>query len=111
MSNALNYKNYYGSVEYSSEDDCFYGKLLAINDLITFEGKSTEELKQSFHEAVDDYLLLCKEQGKEPYKFFKGTFNIRITPELHRSAVIRAGIEGKTLNSIVEAALDTYINH
>lgn len=111
MSNALRYKDYYGSVEYSAEDDCFFGKLIGVNDLVTFEGKSTDELKKSFHDAVEDYLLMCKQNGKEPDKAYKGTFNIRITPELHRSAVIRASMENKTLNSFIEEAIANYVKH
>ncbi|MDR2568768.1 MAG: type II toxin-antitoxin system HicB family antitoxin [Oscillospiraceae bacterium] len=64
--NMLQYNNYFGSVEFSAEDDCFFGKIIGITDLITFEGDSIQSLKTAFQEAIDDYLLLCKEVGKEP---------------------------------------------
>ena len=105
MSNVLKYKDYYGTVEYSAEDDCLFGKIAAINDLVTFEGTSTAELKKAFEEAVDDYLDMCKRYGKQPEKTYKGTFNVRIKPELHKAAAVYANRHGKSLNTLVEEAI------
>ena len=105
MSNIIKYKDYYGSVEFSSEDECFYGKIIGIDDLVTFEGSSVEELKKSFKEAVEDYLTTCEELEKEADKSYKGSFNVRIAPELHKMAVLIAKSQGKTLNSFVEEAI------
>lgn len=58
MKNLLEYKGYYGSVEYSSEDVLLYGKVLGINSLISYEGESVAELQQDFEGAVDDYLMI-----------------------------------------------------
>jgi len=58
--NILKYKGYYGSVEYSADDECFFGKIIGITDLITFEGESVVALKKAFGEAVEDYLVLCE---------------------------------------------------
>jgi predicted HicB family RNase H-like nuclease len=66
MENVLEYKNYYGSVHFSSKDEILYGKLIGIDALITFEGESVKQVKTSFQEAVDDYLETCKEHGKDP---------------------------------------------
>ena len=68
MSNLLKYKDYRGQVEYSDEDSTFYGRILGINDLVSFEGSTVEELKKSFIESVDDYIETCKELGKNPEK-------------------------------------------
>lgn len=57
----MKYKGYEGSVEYSTHDGCFYGKIENIEDLVNYEGQTLEELKNSFHEAVDDYIEFCKE--------------------------------------------------
>ena len=102
MKNVLKYKDYIGSVHYGSDDEVFYGKIEGINDLVSFEGKSVEELKAAFENAVEDYLDLCRLNDKEPEKMYKGSFNVRIKPELHRMIVQRALIEGKTLNQCVE---------
>jgi len=103
--NLLKYKDFYGSVEYSAVDECFFGKIIGTNDLVTFEGSSVNNLKKAFSSAVDDYLIMCKEAGKEPQKVFKGSFNIRISPELHKTAAAIASREGISLNAFVERAI------
>jgi predicted HicB family RNase H-like nuclease len=103
--NMLKYKDFYGSVEYSAADECFFGKIIGSADLVTFEGESVGNLKKAFKEAVEDYLILCKETGKEPQKSYKGSFNIRISPELHKEAAVVASREGISLNAFVERAI------
>ena len=103
--NMLKYKDFYGSVEYSASDECFFGKIIGISDLVTFEGNSVDNLKKAFEEAVEDYLILCKEVGKEPQKSYKGSFSIRISPELHREAAVIASRSGMSLNAFVEKAI------
>jgi len=103
--NMLKYKDFYGSVEYSAADECFFGKIIGTTDLVTFEGNSVNNLKKAFADAVEDYLILCKEAGKEPQKVFKGSFNIRISPELHKTAAAIANREGISLNAFVERAI------
>ena len=84
MNNTIQYKGYIGSVEFSEADSIFYGKVLGIRSLISYEGESARELLADFHGAVDDYLESCKAEGKEPEVAFKGSFNIRLSPELHK---------------------------
>lgn len=108
MKDVMIYKDYIGTVHYSNEDEVFFGKIEGINDLISFEGSSVKELKTAFEEAVEDYLELCNLNGKEPEKTYKGSFNIRIKPELHKQAAQRALIEGKSLNQYVEEAIEQY---
>lgn len=103
--NVLEYKEFIGSVSYADEDACFYGKVEGINDLITFEGDSVKELKKAFEEAVNDYLSLCKEVNKEPYKSVKGSFNVRIEPKLHYKAIATALKKGISLNQFVSDAI------
>jgi len=103
--NMIKYKDFYGSVEYSATDECFFGKIIGTTDLVTFEGESVDNLKKAFVEAVEDYLALCKEIGKEPQKSYKGSFNVRISPELHKEATITASRKGISLNAFVEKAI------
>lgn len=105
IDNMLKYKNFYGSVDYSSNDECFFGKIIGTSDLVTFEGESVAALKDAFVEAVEDYIALCKEVGKDPQKTYKGSFNIRISPELHREAAVIASSKGISLNALVEKAI------
>lgn len=64
----MEYQRYLGSVNYNDEDEIFYGKVEYIHSLISYEGYDFESLKANFHEAVDDYLELCKSQEIEPEK-------------------------------------------
>lgn len=105
MTNAMNYKSYYGSIEYSPEDDCLHGRLLNINDVVSFEGSSVKEIKLAFKEAVDDYLAACKEIGKRPEKPFSGKVMFRISPEVHARAALAAELSGKSLNQWAEEVL------
>lgn len=86
----------------------FYGELEGINDLISYEGSSVSELKAAFEEAVEDYLELCSLNGKDPEKMYKGSFNIRIKPELHKQAAQKALMQGKSLNQYIEEAIEEY---
>lgn len=106
MSHYMNYKNYTGTVEYSSEDDCLYGKVLGVRGLLSYEGQSVAELKEDFHHAVDEYLSFCEQKGIKPEKSFKGSFNVRVTPELHRMATIKADERNVSLNTFVSMALE-----
>lgn len=110
-SDLMVYKDYYSSVYYSEEDQTFFGKIEGINDSITFEGESVQELKTAFAEAVEDYLALCKEIGKEPLKPYKGTFNVRIESELHKKVAIEAAKRGISLNQLVEEAIKDKVEH
>lgn len=109
MSNMLEYKGYVGSIEFSEEEEIFFGKVQGIRSLISYEGENAKELVSDFHTAIDDYLKLCKERGTEPERAYKGTFNIRISPELHKDAAIYAFEHKTSLNSVVEKALSGFI--
>ena len=105
MKNTMDYKGYTGSVEFSEEDGVLFGKVLGVRSLISYEGATAAELVEDFHGAVDDYLALCQEQHREPERPYKGSFNVRISPELHRQAAIYAAGHNMSLNSVVEDAL------
>lgn len=106
MNDILQYKGYYASVHFSADDEVFYGKLLGIDDLVNFEGDSVKQLKKAFHEAVDDYLETCEELGKEPNKTYKGSFNVRISTDLHKEAAIFASVHNISLNDFVKTAIN-----
>lgn len=105
MSNLLSYRNYNGTVEYSKEDECLFGKVVGIKSLLSYEGNSLQELEQDFHNVVDEYMADCKERNVEPEKPYKGTFNVRINPNLHRNIAVYAIEHGKSLNAAVEEAI------
>lgn len=111
MENVLQYKDFIGTVSFSEADKIFFGKIEGINDLVTFEGETVDELINAFHEAVEDYLELCKQVNKEPMKSFKGSFNVRINPELHRKAYQKAVMKKKSLNQFVQEAIEHELEH
>lgn len=103
--NILEYKGYYTKIEYSAEDRVLYGKIEGIRDLVNFESDNIEGVEQEFRSAVDDYLAFCEDLGQNPEKAYKGVFNVRITPELHREAAIAADKNNETLNAFVANAI------
>lgn len=109
MKDMMSYKNYLGSVHYSDEDRIFYGKLVFIRALVSYEGTDVISLREAFEEAVDDYLDLCQSEGVAPETPFKGTFNVRTGSELHRKAALYANEQGLNLNTVVTEALEHYL--
>lgn len=111
MKNYLEYKGYIGTVEFSAEDKVFFGKIHGINDVVTFEGTSVTELERSFQDGVVDYLETCKALKKAPDKVFKGSFNVRVSQELHQKTALLASKKGLNLNEIVKEALSYLVKH
>jgi|SRR5579862_268404 len=105
----MKYKGYIGHVEYDDEAKIFHGEVVGLRDIITFQGKSVEELEQAFHDSINDYLNWCKERGEKPEKTFSGTFNLRIPPELHAKLALHAKTVGLSLNSYVAEKLRSVI--
>jgi predicted HicB family RNase H-like nuclease len=101
----MKYEGYIGSVEVSEADDCLHGKLLHINDLVTYEAETPKQLVDAFHEATDDYLATCAELDKKPDTPFKGVFNVRTSPATHREVATVADSLGKKLNTFTNDAL------
>lgn len=110
MKDMLKHKGYFGSVHYNAEDRVFYGKIEFIRSLVSYEGRDADSLEASFREAVEDYLATCAELGREPEKPFKGSFNVRIPPELHERVMIAAAQQGMTLNRFVAEALSQAVS-
>jgi len=111
LNNTMEYKGYVGSVEFSEEDLLFFGKVLGVRALISYEGNTAADLVNDFHSAVEDYLALCEETNVQPEKAYKGSFNVRISPELHKQAVIAAMAQNMTLNSFVEGSIERAVHY
>lgn len=108
--NMLEYKGYHTIVRYNAETGVLRGVIEGINDFVDFQTDSLSEVKSEFYQAVDDYLEFCAEVGKEPEKEYKGTFNVRIKPELHKKLALRALEKEESLNSVVEKAITIYLS-
>ena len=101
----MSYLEFQGTTEMSMEDNCLFGRILHIDDVITYEANSPQELRKAFEESVDDYLDFCKTQNVNPNKPYKGVFNVRIDPLLHRQMALLSKKRGITLNELVKEAL------
>ena len=106
MKDVLIHKDYIGSVHFNAEDELFFGKIEGIEDLVSFEGNSVSTLKGAFEEAVDDYIQICKDTWKNNDKSYKGSFNIRIAPDIHKKAKRLALIKGISLNQFIQKAVE-----
>lgn len=104
-SDLLQHKGYYGSVRYSSEDDCLYGRVEFIDDLILYDGETVKDIKAAFAEAVDDYISSCAERGVKPNSTCKGSFNVRIGEDLHKEIAVEAMKLDISLNEFVRQTL------
>lgn len=107
--NILKYKDYEGTCEIDTENDICHGKLLFIEDLVTYEAETPKQLRIEFEAAVEDYIETCAELGIEPKKPLKGQFNVRVSPELHKAAVERGYRDDVSLNEVVKRALEGYL--
>lgn len=109
-SKTLEYKGFQGSFECDFESSIMYGKILHINDLVTYESDTPKGLKEEFILAVDDYIETCKELGVEPDKPFSGSFNIRIGTTLHKDLAKFAVRNSKSINECVKDAIECHVN-
>lgn len=105
MNTLMEYKGYHAKFNYSAEDGFLVGEVVGINDVLAFHGYSVDELEEMFHQSIDNYLDLCERIGKEPDKEYRGMFNVRISPELHRLAALEAANRNITLNQLVSDIL------
>jgi len=96
--NTMNYRGYTARIEFDERDNIFWGKVLGIQDSITFEGDTVLKLTEDFHAAIDFYLEDCVANGKSPQKPASGRLLLRVSPELHAAALVKAQSLGKSLN-------------
>lgn len=102
----MTYKGFSARIEYSTEDDCFTGRVAGIQDVISFHGQSVTKLRAAFKEAVDDYLETCARVGKQPDKPYSGQFRLRLSPDLHARVVRKAESKGKSLNTWISDLIE-----
>lgn len=101
----IDYKGYTGVFEFDPSIDAFHGRVIGLVDVVTFEGRSVDDLRSAMEESVEDYLELCDEVGKEPERPYRGEFLVRTTPEVHRAVATAAEAEGMSLNAWIETTI------
>lgn len=102
----LKYKGYEGTAELDTSRWTCRGKILFIDDLITYEAKLPVNLQLEFEAAVEDYIATCQALGRDPQQPLKGQFSVRVSPELHRAAVVKALKNDVSLNEFVRCAIE-----
>jgi predicted HicB family RNase H-like nuclease len=101
----IEYKGYLARIEFDDEASIFHGEVINIRDVITFQGKSVDELYQALKDSVEDYFAFCAERGEEPEQPFSGRFTVRLSPEQHRRVILAAERAGKGLETWAAEAL------
>lgn len=99
-------KGYEAVVDYDEDAELFHGEVIDMRDVVTFQGRSVDELKKAFSDSIDDYLVFCAERGEEPEKPYSGQFVVRVEPVLHRAVVSAAKRAGISLNKWVARTLE-----
>jgi predicted HicB family RNase H-like nuclease len=101
----MTYKGYTGVAQFDDEAGIFFGRVLDLRDVITFQGTTVEGLRQSFRDSVNFYLECCAADGVAPEKPYTGQILVRTKPEVHRALAVLAGAEGKSINAIINRIL------
>jgi predicted HicB family RNase H-like nuclease len=102
----MTYKGYMARIEFDSRDNIFFGRVLGIEDSITFHGVTVKELRADFEAAIRHYIADCKATGRKPFKPASGKLMLRVSPETHAKAITRAKALGKSLNQWAAEVLD-----
>jgi len=105
MKDVITYKGFLGSVHFASEDRVFYGKIEGIDDLISFEGETVDQLEEGFKYMIDEHIKDCKNKNVPVEKSYKGNLNIRLAPDLHKNAAHNAALRGISLNQFINEAI------
>jgi predicted HicB family RNase H-like nuclease len=105
----IDYKGYTALLEVDVPSGTLVGHVIGIRDEIVFQGKTTEEAVEGFHQSVDFYLRRLAEEGQEPERPFSGRFNVRIDPETHRGLVLDAEARHLSLNDVVKRAFAAHL--
>ncbi len=105
----MNYKGYQGNIEFDDQAEIFHGEVIGLRDVVTFQGRSVDELRQAFAESIHDYLDFCASRGDEPDKPYSGKFLLLLEPDLHRKLAAISRAEGTSLIGWVESRLTRLI--
>jgi predicted HicB family RNase H-like nuclease len=107
MNNTMSYKGYTASMIFDAEDKIIVGRVLDVDDIITFHGESVSEFEINFHAAVDDYRSACEQLGSAPEKPASGKLMLRVAPTVHAAALKAAARSGVSLNKWAERAISS----
>jgi len=101
----LEYKGYIGTIE--AEDGVFLGRVAGLRDVITFEGTTFAGVERAFRDSIDDYLAFCAQRGEPADRPYSGRIPLRVSPDTHRRAAMRAQSEGLSLNQWIAQRIES----
>jgi predicted HicB family RNase H-like nuclease len=102
----MTHDGYLATVELDEEAGLFHGEVVNTSDMLTFQGRTPDELRAALAETIADYVEWCRERGKEPERPYSGNFTVRLPPELHRRIAGIAARQHKSLNAFVTETLE-----
>ncbi len=105
MNNSMSYKGYTVSMVFDAEDKIIVGRVLDVDDIISFHGSSVAEFESNFHATIEDYLAASIDLNSAPERPASGKVMLRIAPEIHAAALKAAARSGTSLNKWAEGAL------
>lgn len=109
MNKHLSYRGFKAHVEFSVDDNVFWGRLVGIKDEVTFEGETVDGLKAAFKDAVDFHIELCEKTGERPKKSYSGKVLLRLPNSLHEKIAEAASLSGKSLNEWGKDVLESAV--
>lgn len=109
MNELMEYRGFKAKVQYSADDEVFFGRLMDINDIVIFEGKTVRELKRAMKEAVEFHIEVCEKTGKAVKKSFSGKVLLRLPSDLHARIAEAAARKGKSINEWGKEVLESAV--
>lgn len=109
MSNILEYKGFKAKIEFSADDNVFFGRLIGIDDIVSFHGETVKVLKKAFKESVDFHIEVCEKVGKKPKKQYSGKVMLRLPRPLHAKIAEVAATAGKSINEWGKDVLESAV--
>ncbi len=111
MNNTLTYKGFTAKVEFSADDEVFFGRILDIDDIVTFHADTVEELKAEMAGVVDFYIETCRKKGKEFKKSYSGELLFRLPAELHARIAEAPENNGVSINEFGKEVFESAIGN
>lgn len=105
MTNVLKHNGYQARVDFDADDRIFIGRIVGIDDIVTFHANTVDGLLEAFKESLEDYIETCAKVGKNPERSYSGTVYLRVNEATHANAAKAAQLAGKSLNEFGEEAL------
>jgi len=109
--NTMTYKGYKARMDFDTEDKIIVGRVMDIDDIITFHGVSIAEFEDAFQVAVDGYVEACSRIAQAPERPASGRMMLRVDPAVHAAAVKASARSGQSLNKWAEQVLQEAAHH